>query len=136
MIKKDVYLNLMLLAKDAKKFSYSPYSNFSVGAAILFEDGEAVAGCNVENSSYGLSICAERNAMTASVAKGQKTPVAIAIAGIEGEPCFPCGACRQFLIEFNQDMDVVVEKDSDIKTYKLEFLLPEYFSLKNDEDEL
>jgi cytidine deaminase len=127
--KKDVYMNLLQRAREARKFSYSPYSKFPVGAALLFEDGETVTGCNVENCSYGLSLCAERNAMAAAAASGNLTPVAIAIVGEEGNPCFPCGACRQFLIEFNREMDVVVESDSDIEIYKLNDLLPKHFTL-------
>lgn len=127
-------------AKRAGTFAYVPYSLFPVGAAILFEDGSVISGCNVENSSYGLSICAERNAMTTAVREGRLKPVAIAIAGgSKGKICPPCGACRQFLSEFNSDMSVVLEEDGRPVIYRLSDLLPLQFKFpkigetKNDE---
>lgn len=115
-------------AKRAGIFAYVPYSLFPVGAAILFEDGSVVSGCNVENSSYGLSICAERNAMTRAVREGHLKPVAIAIAGgSKGKLCPPCGACRQFLSEFNNNMSVVLEEDGEPVVYSLSDLLPIQF---------
>ncbi|HCL78611.1 MAG TPA: cytidine deaminase, partial [Synergistaceae bacterium] len=75
------------------------------GAALLVDDGRSVvAGCNVENASFGLSICAERNAVGAMVADGFRRPLAIAVVGEPGVPCYPCGACRQYLAEFNIDL--------------------------------
>lgn len=115
-------------AKRAGSYAYVPYSSFPVGAAILFEDGSVVSGCNVENGSLGLSICAERNAMTTAVGEGRLKPVAIAVAGgIEGKICPPCGACRQFLSEFNSDMSVVLEEDGRPVIYRLSDLLPLQF---------
>lgn len=131
-MKKNKSLELLKLAREAQSFSYSPYSNFKVGAAILFENGEVVTGCNVENSSYGISLCAERNAVTSAVTKGLKKPIAIAIVGKTGIPCTPCGACRQFLVEFNSEMDVILESETDIKIYKLSDLLPNYFVLNKE----
>lgn len=121
---------LIAAAKAVRLNAYAPYSRFAVGAAILLENGEIVTGCNVENSSYGMTMCAERNAMAAAVAKGRINPVAIAIVGDEGRICPPCGACRQFLAEFNTGMTVVLEDMSGVVTYKLEALLPAHFSLK------
>ena len=115
-------------AKRAGTFAYVPYSSFPVGAAILFEDGTVVSGCNVENASYGLSLCAERNAMTTAVGEGRLKPVAIAIAGGgDGTICPPCGACRQFLSEFNSNMSVVLEEDGRTVIYRLSDLLPLMF---------
>ena len=120
--------SLLNEAKRAGSYAYVPYSSFPVGAAILFEDGSVVSGCNVENGSLGLSICAERNAMTTAVGEGRLKPVAIAVAGgIEGKICPPCGACRQFLSEFNSDMSVVLEEDGRPVIYRLSDLLPLQF---------
>jgi cytidine deaminase len=84
------------------KHAYAPYSGFRVGAAILLRDGRVFAGCNVENASYGLTLCAERNAIVAAVAASAKKPeiVAVAVANHRGAPCSPCGACRQVIAEF------------------------------------
>lgn len=117
-------------AAEAREKAYVPYSGFAVGAALLFDDGRLVTGCNVENASYGLAICAERNAMTTAVAEGLTRPVAVAIAGPGGLSCPPCGACRQFLAEFNREMTVLLEDAGGIKTITLEELLPFGFSLK------
>ena len=120
--------SLLNEAKRAGSYAYVPYSSCPVGAAILFEDGSVVSGCNVENGSLGLSICAERNAMTTAVGEGRLKPVAIAVAGgIEGKICPPCGACRQFLSEFNSDMSVVLEEDGRPVIYRLSDLLPLQF---------
>jgi len=120
--------SLLNEAKRAGKNAYVPYSSFPVGAAILFEDGSVVSGCNVENGSIGLSICAERNAMTTAVGEGRLKPVAIAVTGgSQGKICPPCGACRQFLSEFNSDMSVVLEEDGKPVIYKLSDLLPLQF---------
>ncbi|MCK9342006.1 MAG: cytidine deaminase [Synergistaceae bacterium] len=120
--------SLLIEAKRAAEFAYVPYSSFPVGAAILFEDGSVVSGCNVENGSFGLSICAERNAMTTAVREGRIKPVAIAVTGgKEGKICPPCGACRQFLAEFNGDMNVVLEEDGIPVIFRLSDLLPLQF---------
>ena len=83
------------------QFSYAPYSKFPVGAALLCEDGTVFTGCNVENASLGLTICAERNACTTMIAQGERRIAAVAIYGGEkGGEAAPCGACRQFMLEF------------------------------------
>jgi cytidine deaminase len=93
---------LLRLARSAMKHAYAPYSNFHVGAAILLRDGRFFSGCNVENASYGLTICAERNAIFSAVAQSSKKPeiVAAAVVNHRGIPCSPCGACRQVMAEF------------------------------------
>ncbi len=120
---------LLEKAAEARKMAYAPYSKFRVGAALLFENGETVCGCNVENASYSLSICAERSAMAAAVIKGLTKPVALAVAGEDGMSCPPCGACRQFLAEFNPHMSVILEDGGEPKVYPLKELLPFSFSL-------
>ena len=97
---------LMQAALDAQRNAYAPYSKFQVGAAILTEDGETFVGCNVENSSFGLTICAERVAATAAVAGGSNKFEMIAIVSPGGVT--PCGACRQFLAEFNPDIPILL----------------------------
>lgn len=121
------------LMEEARKYrerAYAPYSSFSVGAALLMDDGTVFGGCNVENTSFGLSICAERNAMTSAVAAGNAKPVAIAVAGEDGSFCAPCGACRQFLAEFNPEMQVILKGESGIVSYVLADLLPKRFVLE------
>jgi cytidine deaminase len=91
---------LVAAAMQAMKSAYAPYSRYPVGAAVMAEDGSVYTGCNVENASYGLTLCAERNAVAAAVAAGDRALVAVAVvAGGDAEP-FPCGACRQVLAEF------------------------------------
>ncbi len=88
------------LAHAARAQAHAPYSNFKVGATGLFEDGSLISGCNVENASYGLAVCAERNAIGAAVAQGKKRLLAIAIVADSAKPCPPCGMCRQVMAEF------------------------------------
>jgi len=92
---------LLAEAKKAANMAYVPYSKFRVGAALLCKDGSIVVGCNVENRSYGLTICAERNAIASAIARGKITFAAVAISAPDSsEPVGPCGACRQVLSEF------------------------------------
>ena len=121
---------LLQRARSAAERAYTPYSNFKVGAALLTSDSSVVVGCNVENSSYGLSLCAERNAIASMVAMGHMDPVAIAIVGGQsGTPCPPCGACRQVMAEFNPDMLVVLESPNRVIVMSANELLPLSFSL-------
>src|ERR1700756_2574607 len=92
---------LLAAARFARERAYAPYSQFRVGAAVETEDGTIVTGCNVENASYGLSICAERTAIVSAVAQGYRVFRAVAVAGPEGVTTSPCGACRQFIAEFD-----------------------------------
>jgi cytidine deaminase len=117
-------------AKKYRQRAYAPYSEFSVGAALLFSDGSVSGGCNVENASYGLSICAERAAMINAVAAGRLRPLAIAVYAGDFPLCSPCGACRQFLSEFNPDMEVVMMKSGELFVVSLSELLPHKFSLQ------
>ena len=126
------YEELMQKAIEVSKNSYSPYSKFAVGACVLAESGEVYCGCNFENSSFGLSICAERNAIGSAIANGEKKIKAIAIYSPNQDNCFPCGACRQVIHEFcesDETFDVIVKDGDEVKVYTLAFLLPESFSL-------
>eukprot|EP00093_Oithona_nana_P007895 07895.XXX_372505_382470_1 [CDS] Oithona nana genome sequencing. len=133
---EDLPLDIKALCQhslDARKASYSPYSQFKVGAALLSEDGKLVTGCNVENASYGLAICAERTACVKAVSEGVKTFSAIAIsADLTGDFCGPCGACRQFLSEFNPDLPIYLVRvaDEQVKITNLDQLLPDSFTPK------
>ncbi len=94
-------------AKLARKRAYSPYSKVKIGAAVLTSGGKIYLGCNIENASYGLSCCAERNAIFKAVSEGHRDIVAIAVVGKSDEFTKPCGACRQVMIEFNPKMKVL-----------------------------
>lgn len=129
------YSKLIEYSIKAKKFSYSPYSKFSVGVALLTLNNKIYTGTNVESASFSLSICAERVAFSKAVSEGFKKFKAIAISTSIKEYVYPCGACRQFMNEFGNSIDIIIvksEKDYIIK--KLYELLPGAFdrnSLKN-----
>jgi cytidine deaminase len=124
--------SLVSKAKAASGNTYSPYSKFPVGAAVLGGDGKIYTGCNVENASFGLTICAERNAIFNMVANGQKQISAVAIYTPTGEPTAPCGACRQVINEFGPDALVVSACDGDrVIEMRLSELLPNAFGPEN-----
>ncbi len=126
------YEELMQKAIEASKNAYVPYSKFPVGACILTESGRIYCGCNFENSSYGLTICAERNATGSAVLYGERKFKAIAIYSPNMDNCTPCGACRQVLHEFcksDEELDIIVKVGDGINVYTLAQLLPESFSL-------
>ncbi|MBD3347751.1 MAG: cytidine deaminase [Candidatus Eisenbacteria bacterium] len=100
---------LVEMARDAQENAYAPYSGFPVGAALLTADGRVFTGVNVENASYGLSVCAERNAVARAVDAGSRDFVALAVVTDSEEPTMPCGVCRQVLWEFSRDLAVVIE---------------------------
>ena len=131
---KQVIHRLHQAALQARDHSYSPYSHFAVGAALLGANGTIYTGCNVENASYGLAICAERNAITHAVATGAKQFAAIAIVGGVGQdtarPCLPCGMCLQVMAEFcSPDFEVYVFDHGTPTCYHLSDLLPHNFKL-------
>ena len=119
---------VMAAAREASERAYAPYSDFHVGAALLTEGGAIYAGCNVENASYGLAICAERNAAAAmALADAEDREIRlVAVYSPDASPCFPCGACRQVLREFGCK-EVVVEEASGLRRYPFEEILPNSF---------
>ena len=119
---------VMDAARDASRNAHAPYSNFRVGAAILTEGGQIHAGCNVENASYGLAICAERNAAAAMAFAnpGDREIRLVAVFSPDAAPCFPCGACRQVLREFGCK-EVVVEEAAGLRSYPFDEILPYSF---------
>lgn len=127
---------LIQKAKEVRARAYAPYSNFLVGAALLGYNGNIFTGCNVENASFGLTICAERGAVAKALSQGVKEFKKIAIIADSSSYCFPCGACRQVLYEFAPQLEVIAAKsDIDYEVVSLRSLLPQAFSLKNDRKE-
>lgn len=120
---------LLERAKQARAHSYSPYSHFAVGAALLCEDGSVYEGCNIENASYGLTLCAERTAMVKALSEGKQSFLALAVVADTEGPCSPCGACRQFMAEFKLPRIIMGHiKSEDYKVVSLEDLLPFAFT--------
>ncbi|HEX6813138.1 MAG TPA: cytidine deaminase [Planctomycetota bacterium] len=123
---------LTAAAHAVRQHAYVPASSFQVGAAVLADDGRIFAGCNVENASYGLTICAERAAVFAAVSAGVRVLRAVAIATDLAEPARPCGACRQVLAEFGRSLDVVmVGRGGAVRQTSLDRLLPEPFTFRD-----
>lgn len=126
------YQLLMNKAKEASQNSYSPFSRFAVGAAVMTSNGKIYQGCNVENSSFGLTNCAERTAIFKAVSEGEREILAVAIYSPNSDSCYPCGACRQVLFEFqpdNYEIDVVTENLGALEIQKLSFFLPYGFRI-------
>lgn len=131
-MKKTDASKLLRAAVIAAKSAHAPYSKFHVGSALLTNDGKIFTGCNVENASYGLTICAERNAVFHAVTSGKKKFTAIAIVASGKQPPYPCGACRQVLTEFcGPEMKVLIAPISKLASYEettLGELLPKTFT--------
>lgn len=125
------YEEMIESAKKASENAYVPYSKFPVGACVLTENGNIYTGCNFENGSFGLTICAERNAVGSAIANGERKIKAVAIFSPKMFNCTPCGACRQVLNEFQADggMDVITLCEDGIKVRTINELLPESFCL-------
>ena len=122
---------LLQKALEARENAYAPFSNFRVGAAILGKSGRIYTGCNVENTSYSLTICAERVALFKGISEGEKAFTAIAIVADTDEPIRPCGACLQVVNEFQDDLTVVMATlKGSRKIKKLSELFPEPFRIK------
>ena len=120
-------LALLAFAREIQEKAYAPYSGFRVGAAV-YADGEIFQGVNVENAAFGSTICAERGAAMAAVAAGCTDITALAVVGDSEAPTVPCGACRQFLAEFNPEMRVIMGGRTDeVMVMTLDELLPEAF---------
>ncbi len=133
----DSHVELLRLANEARQHSYAPYSEFRVGAALLTCSGRIFTGANVENASFGLSICAERNAVFQAVTSGEREFEAIAICSDDPAPTPPCGACRQVLMEFSPEMMVLLigaDQQGEVEAHRLEDLLSRPFrSFSNPE---
>ena len=115
-------------AKNAREHAYAPYSKFKVGAALLTKGGKVYTGANVENATFGLTVCAERVALFKAITDGEKKFVKIAVVADKDEPITPCGACRQVLSEFASDLKIVCANlEGKTKRYSLRKLLPEAF---------
>lgn len=130
---------LINIAKGALANSYSPYSKFKVGSAVLCDNGKVYTGCNVENASYGATLCAERVAIFKAISEGERKFSKIAIVSqsddetfenVAGDITFPCGMCRQVMAEFMLDGEVILEnKIGDIKIFNIRELMPYSFSI-------
>ena len=133
------HTQLLTLAKKARTASYSPYSGFAVGAALLCRDGRVFLGCNVENASFSPTCCAERVAIFKAISEGVRDLEAIAVVGGRGDDsapmCMPCGVCRQVLAEFcGADFPVILEaEDGTPAVLSLDRLLPHRFALRTEE---
>ncbi len=123
------YIELVKIAYTAAGMAYAPYSDAKVGAALLTDDGSVYTGCNIENSSYGATICAERAAVSKAVSDGKRSFTAIAIASNLDGFTYPCGICRQVLAEFSPDMDIVLCDGNEIKAVRLSEIFPNAFKL-------
>lgn len=137
MIDNNNMKQLIHIAMEQLKYAYAPYSNFKVGAALLSKDGKIFTGCNIENSAFGPSNCAERTAIFKAVSEGVREFKAIAIVGgkngVLSDYCAPCGVCRQVMMEFciPEEFEVIMAKNSeDYQICTLAELLPKAFSPK------
>ena len=122
---------LIEVARKYREYSYSPYSRFAVGAAVLTKKGNVYGGCNIENSSYPVTNCAERTAIFKAVSEGELELEAIALIADTEEPCAPCGACRQAMAEFHIGRIIMANMKGEVKVVSLEELLPFAFSSKD-----
>ncbi len=122
---------LIEAARQARKFARARYSHFQVGAALLTKEGKIITGANVESSSYGLTICAERVALTKALSEGHDQFTAIAIIARDGAFTPPCGACRQLLFDYAPDIDVILTNGQEAQVFKLKELLPHAFDESN-----
>jgi cytidine deaminase len=118
---------LLAQAAGAAEGSYSPYSHFRVGAAVVTDDGTVITGVNVENAAFGASICAEANAITTAIAGGATSVATVAVVCLDGGPCTPCGNCRQIMREFGVERVVLSTPDGSPHPLTLEDLLPMSF---------
>ncbi len=122
---------LISAAKGVRKNAYAKFSGFEVGAALLADDGSVITGCNVENSSFGLTMCAERTAVFKAISEGHRNFIAIAIVSDSDLPARPCGACRQVLYEFNPDLEIACANvNGTVDKFNLSDLFPEGFRLR------
>ncbi len=130
MISKVQQRKLINTALKALKNSYSPHSGFKVGSALLSKNGNIFAGTNVEFDAFSLTVCAERSALFNGISGGEKKFTAIAVATSSDKFIYPCGLCRQALVEFNPDLEVIlITKKKKVKSFILKDIIPNYFKL-------
>jgi cytidine deaminase len=126
--------SLIAAATDARDRAIAPYSNFKVGAALQTADGRVIGGCNIENATFGLTVCAERVALLTALAAGDRRFRTLAVVSQSREPATPCGPCRQLLWEYCGDIEVVAASTSGaVSRYRLSELLPHPFTLVPEE---
>jgi len=128
------YEILIKEALEARKRAYTPYSKFNVGAAVLTEEGKIYSGCNIENASYGATNCAERTAIFKAVSEGSRKITAVAVVGDLNSFTYPCGICRQVIVEFalDQNIDIILAKNTkEFIVVKLKEILPGAFTKKD-----
>ncbi|MBS3970394.1 MAG: cytidine deaminase [Clostridia bacterium] len=128
-----MHLNQLLeIAIEARKNSYSPYSKFPVGAAVLTKDGKVYTGCNVENAAYGITLCAETVAVAKAVSEGSRNIAAVAVAADTEGVCRPCGSCRQFILEFGDEIVIIMGNlKGNMETKNIKELIPFSFSSRD-----
>jgi cytidine deaminase len=130
--KEGTYKRLVKFARKAQRHSHAPFSRFRVGAALLASDRKIFTGCNIENSSYSLTICAERTALFKAISEGRRKFVAIAVVSDDDGFTSPCGACRQVILDLAGNIDVVLgDRRGNIRVHSLEELLPHPFTAQN-----
>ncbi|WP_069997998.1 cytidine deaminase [Cellulosilyticum sp. I15G10I2] len=126
------YKELLLKAKEAMAYAYTPYSKFNVGAAVLTKSGKIYTGCNIENASFGATNCAERTALFKAVSEGEKEITDIAVVSSSGDFTYPCGICRQVISEFMREGNLIFENSKgEIKVIKLSEIYPYSFTKEN-----
>ena len=128
------YKLLMDTAKEASKKSYSPFSKFAVGAGVLTSSGKVYGGCNIENSSFGMTICAERCAIFKAVSDGEQEILAVAIYSPNEDDCYPCGACRQVMYEFQgeKEIEIITEEKGELNIKEMSDFLPYGFKIQGN----
>jgi cytidine deaminase len=127
----DPAADLLAAASRAREFAVAPFSNFQVGAALLTADGHIITGCNVENATYGLTVCAERIALFKALSEGHRRFTHVAVVAATDAPTPPCGACRQLLWEFGGDLDVILGNlHRETGRFKLSALFPHPFDAR------
>ena len=128
-VPEETWVRLIAAAESASANAHAPYSGFHVGAALLTPDDRIIVGCNVENASFGATVCAERNALANAVVNGHKEFVALAVITPAPHPVAPCGICRQVLAEFCGDLPIMMVTESGVRLLvSLDGLLPQRFT--------
>ncbi len=126
------YEELIKKAIEAKQNAYAPYSKFPVGAALLTKEGKVYTGCNIECASYGATNCAERTAIFKAVSEGERNIEAIAVVSNIDDYTYPCGICRQVIMEFGDKIKIIAARsEHDYKVHVIDDLLPDSFSSEN-----